>query len=290
MRLNKLIKILTFVLCISTSVLFAQTVPTLEDAVRDQYVNVIDEHELNEIASSESLSGLDEYSHFLSEKELVDVSNNRNTEAFVRLLSKHVLYIRIPIFHAKTSMQVHKAIELAKSKNDLLQVIVDLRDNRGGLLNAAVEVADEFVTRGTIAATKGRVDIANLVFLAKPNGILEGKKVAVLINKNTASAAELLAGVLKNNANSCILGQNSFGKSAVQTQIPLSNGGAISLTTAIYYFANGKTVNKQGIKPDIEISTWQLWRNPPYTIDQAPSIQWLQNPIIEKSIHCLSSK
>ena len=290
MRLIKLIKILTFVLCISTSVLFAQTVPTLEDAVRDQYVNVIDEHELNEIASNESLSGLDEYSHFLSEKELVDVSNNRNTEAFVRLLSKHVLYIRIPIFHAKTSMQVHKAIELAKSKNDLLQVIVDLRDNRGGLLNAAVEVADEFVTRGTLATTKGRVDIANLVFLAKPNGILEGKKVAVLINKNTASAAELLAGVLKNNANSCILGQNSFGKSAVQTQIPLSNGGAISLTTAIYYFSNGQTVNKQGIKPDIEISTWQLWRYPPYTIDQAPSIQWLQNPIIEKSIHCLSSK
>jgi C-terminal processing protease CtpA/Prc len=278
------------VLSICSTALNAQSEPTLESAVRDQYVDAIDEQKLREIANSDSLLELDEYSHFLSKNELIDISNKRGAESFVIPLSKQVLYMRIPIFHAKTSSQIHRALEVALRQTYATYIVVDLRDNSGGLLNAAIEVADEFVSNGTLATTKGRIDTVNLVFLAKPNGLLESKKVAVLINKNTASAAELLAGILKFNANACILGQNSFGKSAVQTQIPLNNGGELSLTTAVYYFSNNQTVGRQGLKPDFSISTWQLWRNPPYTIDQAPNVEWLQNSLIEKSIKCMDMK
>jgi C-terminal processing protease CtpA/Prc len=278
------------VLSICSTALNAQSEPTLESAVRDQYVDAIDEQKLREIANSDSLLELDEYSHFLSKNELIDISNKRGAESFVIPLSKQVLYMRIPIFHAKTSSQIHRALEVALRQTYATYIVVDLRDNSGGLLNAAIEVADEFVSNGTLATTKGRIDTVNLVFLAKPNGLLESKKVAVLINKNTASAAELLAGILKFNANACILGQNSFGKSAVQTQIPLNNGGELSLTTAVYYFSNNQTVDRQGLKPDFSISAWQLWRNPPYTIDQAPNVEWLQNSLIEKSIKCMDMK
>lgn len=287
---NNLITITFLILSLSSIAANAQSKPTLEDAVREQYVEQLNENDIKEMTQNDSLLALDQYSHFMSEKELTDISNKPDAATFVLPLSKQVLYIRIPIFHAKTAVQLQNALEKIIQQLNVTYIIVDLRDNHGGLLNAAIEVADQFVANGVLATTKGRIDIANLVFLAKPNDMLEGNKVAVLINKNTASAAELLAGILKFNANACILGQNSYGKSAVQTQIPLSNGGAISLTTAIYYFSNGQTVNKLGIKSDVDISTWQNWRNPPYTIDQTPRIQWLQNPLIEKSIHCLNSK
>jgi C-terminal processing protease CtpA/Prc len=284
------ITVTLLMLSLNSSVLSAESEATLEDAVREQYVEQVNENDLKEMAKNDTLFALDQYSHFMSEQELADIRDKRSATAFIFRVSEQVLYLRVPVFHAKTSLQVRHALEIANQQASASQIIVDLRNNRGGLLNAAIEVADEFVINGTLATTKGRVDVANLVFIAKQNDMFEGKKVAVLINKNTASAAELLAGILKFNANACVLGQNSFGKSAVQTQIPLSKGGSISLTTAVYYFSNGQTVDGQGIKPDVEISTWQNRRNPPYAIDQSAPIEWLQNSLIEKSIDCMSLK
>ena len=106
------------------------------------------------------------------------------------------------------------------------------------------------------------------MFLAKPGGLAEAKKIVVLIDKQTASAAELLAGILRTNNDAVILGQNSYGKSAVQSQIALENGESIKLTTAVYYFSDGKTVADSGLIPDIPVSSWRLWRYPPADISQ----------------------
>lgn len=278
------ITVTLLVLSICSTELRAQTVSTLKDAVRDQYINTMSEQKLNDATNNKSSLGLDKYSHVLTNKEMKAFSAKAETETYVIPLTKQVLYIRIPSFHAKTSFQLHKALVVAKLQSDATHIIVDLRDNRGGLLNAAVQVADKFVSTGTLATTKGRIDRVNLVFLAKPNAVLEGKKVVVLINKNTASAAELLAGILKTDANALILGENSLGKSAVQAMIKLDDGDTLSLTTAVYYFSNGQTVSKHGLTPDVELSRGQLRGFPIMKIDSSANTKMHFNQQISNSV------
>jgi carboxyl-terminal processing protease len=257
--------------CIFSAVVCAQEAPTLKEAVRDQYIDVMDEDALKKLDGDVPLSDLDTYSHFLTEKELLDVSQSADSEAFVQAINTKLLYLRIPVFHVKTATQVHAALSVALKNTAIKSIVIDLRGNRGGLLNAAIEVADEFIADGELASTRGRQDSSNLVFLAKSGGLAEGKYIDVLIDNTTASAAELLAGILRINARAYLIGQPSFGKSAVQTQINLKNGEALSLTTASYYFSDGSVLHHRGLKPDRIISNWTLKRHPPLTLASTSS-------------------
>lgn len=251
--------------CIFSAAVCAQEAPTLKEAVRDQYIDVIEEDALKKLDGDAPLSDLDAYSHFLTEKELLDVSQSADSEAFVQAINTESLYLRVPVFHVKTATQVHAALSVALNNTAIKSLVIDLRGNRGGLLNAAIEVADEFIAEGELASTRGRQDSSNLVFLAMPGGLAEGKHINVLIDNTTASAAELLAGILRINARAYLIGQPSFGKSAVQSQIQLKNGDALSLTTASYYFSDGSVLPHSGLKPDKNISSWRLNRYPPLT-------------------------
>ena len=264
---------------------FAQESPTLKEAVRDQYVDAMDESRLDLLDGAAPFTGMDAYSHFLSEQELQDGSVAVDSAAFVRGLDAGALYLRIPVFHVKTSTQVRQQLSVAMAMPGVKTVVIDLRGNRGGLLNAAIEVADEFIADGELATTKGRQDSSNLVPLAKPGGLAERVDIAVLVDKGTASAAELLAGILRTSAGARLIGQNSFGKSAVQTQIRLKDGEALSLTTATFFFADGQTVGLQGLSPDSPVSAWRLWRNPPLGIQQTAQGAALRNPLLSDAVH-----
>ncbi len=259
---------------------FAQESPTLKEAVRDQYVDAMDESSLDMLDGAAPFSGMDAYSHFLSEQELQDGSVAVDSAAFVRGLDAGALYLRIPVFHVKTSTQVRQQLSAAMAMPGVKTVVIDLRGNRGGLLNAAIEVADEFIADGELATTKGRQDSSNLVFLAKPGGLAERVDIAVLVDKGTASAAELLAGILRTTAGARLIGQNSFGKSAVQTQIRLKDGEALSLTTATFFFADGRTVEVQGLSPDSPVSSWRLWRSPPFSIHSDDTRLPARDPVL----------
>ena len=267
-------------LCILSVSAVAQDAPTLTEAVRDQYVDAMDGSDLEKLDSAAPFSVLDPYSHFLSEQELRDVSLSDDSAAFLRGLTAGTLYLRIPVFHAKTASQVSQQLASAMKDPGSQRIVIDLRGNRGGLLNAAIEVADEFIADGELATTKGRQDNANLVFLARPDGLAEHVAITVLVDKRTASAAELLAGILRTNAGARLLGQNTFGKSAVQTQIRLKDGGALSLTTATFFFSDGKTVGSQGLRPDLPVSSWRLWRHPPPTISQIKPGESYADPLL----------
>lgn len=240
-----------------------QDKPDLKSAVHDNYVEEVEAARLADVQESGSLQPLDAYSHYMSPQELQDLSVSASHAAFAIALPGNGIYIRIPVFHGKTASQVHQAVQTLLAQGSISKVILDLRGNPGGLLNAAVEVADEFVERGTLAETSGRSDTANLVFLAKPGGLLAGRRVAVLIDANTASAAELLAGILALNDKAVLVGRNSFGKSAVQSQIALDNGTALSLTTAHYRFSDGSTVSPDGLAPATVLPKWAMRRKPP---------------------------
>ncbi|MBP6299686.1 MAG: hypothetical protein KA365_04700 [Arenimonas sp.] len=283
-----LMALIIIYLCSGVLPLSAQQNSTLKDAVRDQYLEKIDEDGLSQIENSANLSSLDPYSHFLTEKELVDVSELAAFQPFALPISDRILYLRIPVFHAKTAYQVHQALTIALQNTKFKAVIIDLRGNKGGLLNAAIEVADEFIKEGKLASTKGRQDISNLIFLGKSAGLAEELKVAVIIDKNTASAAELLAGILRINAAAPLIGQNSYGKSAVQSQIHLQSGGQLKLTTAYYYFSDGSTVSQTGLIPNVQISPWQLWRYPPLINALAKQPEDLLNPLLKKAINSIS--
>jgi C-terminal processing protease CtpA/Prc len=237
-----------------------QEAPDLKTTVRDNYVEEIEAARLAEVQESGSLQPLDAYSHFMSPQELRDLSETSSAAAFAIALPGQGVYIRIPVFHAKTAGQVHQAVQSVLAQGPISKVVLDLRGNRGGLLNAAVEVADEFVVQGRIAETIGRTDTANLVFLAKPGGLLSGRRVAVLIDAKTASAAELLAGILQRNDDAVLLGRNSFGKSAVQSQFALENGESLSLTTAYYRFSDGSTIGPEGLVPETVLPKWAARR------------------------------
>lgn len=269
-----------FTLLIFSTGVFAQDAPTLKEAVRDQYVDAVGVNELDKLDSATPFSVLDTYSHFLSEQELRDVSLSEDSAAFLRGLAAGTLYLRIPVFHAKTSTQVRRQLAKAMETQGVNAIVIDLRGNQGGLLNAAIEVADEFIAEGELATTKGRQDNANLVFLAKPDGLAEHVAIAVLVDKRTASAAELLAGILRLNAGARLVGQNTFGKSAVQTLIRLKDGGSLSLTTATYFFSDGRTVGSQGLHPDFPLSSWRLRRNPPVGIRSDDPALLARDPVL----------
>ncbi len=169
-------------------------------------------------------------------------------------------YLRISTFQSPTGQSVRDAITKLKENNDgkLKGLVLDLRNNPGGVLDAAVEVSDAFIDKGMIVYTEGRIEDADQKFHAKPGDMLNGAPIVVLVNGGSASASEIVAGALQDHQRAVIVGSKSFGKGSVQTVMPLTNDTAVKMTTARYYTPNGRSIQADGIEPDIAIEGIQV--------------------------------
>lgn len=178
-----------------------------------------------------------------------------------KLLDNRYGYIQLTQFQATTGPDLNKAIEQLKQEagGQLLGLILDLRNNPGGLLDAAIQVSDSFINNDKqgpeemIVYTQGRLPGTRFTALANPGDVMENAPVVVLINNGSASASEIVAGALKDNKRAIILGTKSFGKGSVQTVLPLDEKRGIKLTTALYYTPSGTSIQATGITPDIII-------------------------------------
>jgi len=169
-------------------------------------------------------------------------------------------YIRISQFQSATGTSMRKQLSELKKENggELKGLVLDLRNNPGGVLNASVSVADAFVSKGKIVYTEGRVKDSLLTFNASPNDLLKGAPIVVLVNGGSASASEIVAGALQDHHRAIIMGTKTFGKGSVQTIMPMNNGAALKITTARYFTPSGRSIQAEGIEPDIEVEQLEL--------------------------------
>ncbi|MDQ4147077.1 MAG: S41 family peptidase [Pseudomonadota bacterium] len=172
-----------------------------------------------------------------------------------QLLEPEFGYVRITNFQAKTTQSLIDAIEKLRQDNggELKGLVLDLRNNPGGVLNGAVGVSDAFLNDGLIVYTEGRDQNSELRYSATEGDVLNGAPMVVLINGGSASASEIVAGAMQDDKRAIIMGSKSFGKGSVQTILPLSNGAALKLTTARYYTPSGRSIQAEGIEPDIPL-------------------------------------
>jgi len=184
------------------------------------------------------------------------------TRAIIKVKSvKHKLlepgfgYVRVSTFQSRSADNVKEAIRALRIENDgqLKGLILDLRNNPGGLLNAAVDISDIFISKGLIVYTEGRVKGSNQKFKAKPTDLLKDAPLVVLVNGGSASASEIVAGALQDHSRAVIVGSKTFGKGSVQTVMPLTNETAVKMTTARYFTPSGRSIQAEGIEPDITL-------------------------------------
>ena len=169
------------------------------------------------------------------------------------ILEKNIGYIRLTSFNENSGEQILKKIKVLEKNQKVDSYILDLRNNPGGLLSQAIRISDFFLDNGEIVSTKSRKVSENRKWFAKKGDITNGKKLVVLINYGSASAAEIVAGALKDHKRAIILGENSYGKGSVQSIIPLRNGGGMRLTISKYYLPSGSSISEVGVTPDIVI-------------------------------------
>lgn len=169
--------------------------------------------------------------------------------------NEDILYIRISAFNEDIDENIKNAVKEAKSKlkNKLTGIVIDVRNNPGGLLDQAVKVSDLFLEQGEIVSTRSRNEEDTVKFSATPGDIADNLPIVLMINEGSASAAEILAGALQDHHRAVILGEKSFGKGSVQTVIPLRNNAAMRVTTARYYTPSGRSIQAKGIEPDIKV-------------------------------------
>ena len=197
----------------------------------------------------------------------------------MRWLEPGYAYLRVAQFQKGTGDEVGKALQSLKSEVELKGLVLDLRNNPGGVFGASVEVAGHFLAGGKVVYTEGRLAEARTSYNATPNDTLEDAALVVLINGGSASAAEIVAGALQDRRRAVVMGTASFGKGSVQTIMPLSREHAIKLTTALYYTPNGRSIQAQGIKPDIEVQRARITalEEPPLRIVEADLKRHLEN-------------
>jgi len=185
------------------------------------------------------------------QRETIKVTSVRS-----RMLEPGYGYVRISTFQADTGadFQTHVDKLQAQAGGRLRGLVLDLRSNPGGLLTAAVQVADDLLDSGGIVSTRGRIPISDSQFDATPGDRLKGAPVVVLVDAGSASAAEVLAGALRDNNRARVVGSRTFGKGSVQTVLPLDNGDSVKLTTARYYTPSGRSIQASGIVPDTELT------------------------------------
>ena len=171
------------------------------------------------------------------------------------LLESGFGYVRISQFSETTGDEMGSALKVLRKLNgaELKGLVLDMRDNPGGVLDAAVAVADAFLDSGVIVTAKGRTPDSKFEMDATPGDVLNGAPIVVLVNGGTASAAEIVAGALKDQHRAKLMGRTTFGKGSVQTIVPLADDRAVKLTTSLYYTPSGVSINHRGIAPDIEL-------------------------------------
>jgi carboxyl-terminal processing protease len=199
---------------------------------------------------------------FNLDRDIIQIGSVRS-----RMLQEHYGYVRISHFQVTSGDDFIAEINALKSapNKPLKGLIIDLRNNPGGLVPASVKVANALVSKGTLVYTEGRLPTANKRFEAEHGDILQGLPVIVLINGGSASASEIVAGALQDNKRAVLVGTQSFGKGSVQRVIPLDEGRAIKLTTARYFTPSGRSIQAEGIVPDIVIEPAEIR---PYKLNQ----------------------
>ncbi|GAA5525283.1 hypothetical protein Maes01_01848 [Microbulbifer aestuariivivens] len=197
-------------------------------------------------------------------KEPFEVTLKRDTvrvrSVRSRILEEGYGYLRITQFQLGTGEDVTKAVERLQDKGELKGLIIDLRNNPGGVLQSSVEVVDAFLEEGLVVYTEGRTESSRLSYSAEPGDITDGAPIVVLINDGSASAAEIVAGALQDHRRAVVMGTDSFGKGSVQTVIPITSDRAIKLTTALYFTPNGRSIQARGITPDILVERVKITR------------------------------
>ncbi len=193
--------------------------------------------------------------------EPFDVSIIRDTIKLVAVRGRTVgdtVVLRITTFNDQTfpglEAELKKAVEALGGMDKVAGIVIDLRNNPGGLLNQAIAVSDAFLDKGEIVSTRGRSPEDGERFNATAGDLAEGKPVVVLINGGSASASEIVAGALQDHRRAIVVGEKSFGKGSVQTVIPLRGEGAMRLTTARYYTPSGRSIQALGVAPDIIVA------------------------------------
>lgn len=198
--------------------------------------------------------GVDQPLDFELLRDIIKVQSVRT-----RVLEQDYFYIRVAQFQLDTGKDVAKKLREQLKKNpDTKGIILDLRNNPGGVLQASVEVADAFLDGGQVVYTQGRLDNSNIGYNAEVGDITNNLPLVVLINDGSASASEIVAGALQDHKRAVIMGTRSFGKGSVQSVIPISNDRAIKLTTALYYTPNGRSIQAQGIEPDVDVERVEI--------------------------------
>jgi len=187
-------------------------------------------------------------------RDTIQVSSVRS-----RIIEPGFGYVRVSQFQVSSGDDFKDALISLKEKEPALKgLIIDLRNNPGGLVPASVEIADAVLDGGTVVYTEGRLPSANVSFDATSGDLLQGTPIVVLINGGSASASEIVAGALQDHQRAAIIGTQSFGKGSVQTVIPLGDGRAVKLTTARYFTPNGRSIQAEGIVPDIIVEPAEI--------------------------------
>ena len=179
------------------------------------------------------------------ERKIIHINSVRS-----RILEEGYGYIRIAQFQSDSGNEFKSALDELQAEGPLQGLILDLRNNPGGLLPESIAIADALLDQGLIVYTEGRLPSANIEYQATSGDLLNGAPIAVIINGGSASASEIVAGALQDQGRATILGNRSFGKGSVQTLMPLGDGRAIKLTTANYFTPSGRSIHGEGIKPD----------------------------------------
>lgn len=177
-----------------------------------------------------------------------------------RMLDDGLGYLRISQFQSRTGEDVVAAMKSLKEQagGKLKGLVLDLRNNPGGVLKAAVQVSDAFLRDGKIVYTDGRREKLQSNWFATPDDLLDDAPMVVLVNSGSASASEIVAGALQDHGRAVIMGGKTFGKGSVQTIMPLKEGGAVKMTTARYFTPAGRSIQAEGIKPDVELAAYKL--------------------------------
>ena len=205
------------------------------------------------------------------------------TRAEVRLTTVHTDYlgdgfgyIRLSSFTDGTGDELHEAAEELLSEHDLRAMVLDVRDNPGGTLGAAVDVADAFLDEGLIVRGNGRIDEARFEENATPGDVIDGRTLIVLVDDRSASASEIVAAALQENDRARVVGERTFGKGSVQTVIPLADGGALKLTTSEYFTPSGRSIDGTGVEPDLVVQGGPRYRGSGSRVAPGDDIQLLE--------------
>lgn len=199
--------------------------------------------------------GADKPLPFTVTRDIISVKSVKS-----RILEPDYGYIRISNFQSKTARDLVNELSSLKkeNKNELKGLVLDLRNNPGGVLSAAADVSDAFINDGKLVYTQGRIANSDFEFNAKPGDIMNGSPVVVLINGGSASASEIVAGALQDHSRAIVMGSKSFGKGSVQTIQELRSGGAVKITTARYFTPKGRSIQGEGITPDIILERYEI--------------------------------